>query len=102
MMSCSQWHQQTASIHSSFFPTRKYTHLWIDPSISDGKIKWKFWFMDLGMCHVIESEEHIAKINQQEDATKSKEFVFQGRYQAFVHALHADLFGDCLCQNCNN
>jgi hypothetical protein len=96
-MSCSQWHQQTASIHASFFPSGKYTHLWIDPSVSDGKLKWKYWFMDLGMCHVMESDELISEIDG------SKERVFRGRYHAFVRALHADLIGkDCLCSACGD
>ena len=86
------WHEQTASIQSEFFRTGKYTHLWIDPSVADGKLKWKYWFSDLGMCHAIESEHPVSNA--------SKEQVFGGRYRAFLRTLHRDLMGDCVCHEC--
>jgi len=87
-----RWHEQTASIHSAFFRTGQNTHLWIDPCVVDGKLKWKYWFLDLGMCHEIESEHPVSD--------EPQERVFSGRYKAFLRKLHSDLMGDCVCHEC--
>ncbi len=98
MLAMNEWREQTARIQSEFFRTGKHTHLWIDPSVADGTLKWKFWFLDLGMCHVIESEHPMSDID--EDIDKSKERVFGGRYRAFVRTLHSDFIEGCVCREC--
>lgn len=85
------WHLRTGEIHSRFFRSGLYTHLWIDPDIADGVLRWRYQFMDLGMCHVIEREYSVREINRCGTEEEKLSFVFSGHYSECVQALHAEL-----------
>lgn len=84
------WRARQAEIHSKFFRSGLYTHLWIDPDTSDGKVKWRYHFMDLGMCNSIEREFSTEEIAAIESEEKQLEFVFGGHYDKYVEELYAE------------
>lgn len=77
----------TEEIQSKFFRSGPYTHLWID------KRRWRYTFMDLGMCHTIDGEYAS---EDEEEPSKT----FGGKYKDFVRELHANFIENCTCKEC--
>ena len=88
------WSSKTDEIHSAFFRSGPYTHLWIDPDVSDGTLKWRYQFMDLGMCHVIEEACSVAAIHQHPSEEERLAFVFGRRYCRCIAELYARFLRD--------
>ena len=88
-MDIAAWCSQSDEIRSAFFRSGLYTHLWIDPDVSSGTLKWRYQFMDLGMCHVIEEACSIDAINELPSDQERLAFVFGGRYCRYLASLYA-------------
>ena len=71
-------------IQAVFFRTGPRTRLWIDPSIADGNLRWRFDFMDLGMFHCVQECVPIRIIPAHAPAL----FVFGGRFCAYMRTLY--------------
>jgi hypothetical protein len=89
-MDTEAWRSRTGEIHSKFFRPGLYTHLWIDPDTSSGTLKWRYQFMDLGMCHVIEREYRLEEISLHDSEQEQLSFVFCGHYGHYIKALYAE------------
>jgi hypothetical protein len=92
---------RVAELQSTFFRIGSRALLWIDPSVDDGHLRWRFDFMDLGFCHCIEHSVPVHAIPTQSPA-EAAAFVFGGHYRAFMREWHALVLGPfCECADCD-
>lgn len=87
-----QWCKQTHDIHTEFFRSDVYTHLWINPDVSDGKLKWRYQFLDFGMCHVVEHDCDMKELMKLETENERKALAFGPLpYESYIQSLYMNI-----------